>query len=85
MTKVFLIYSFDAKTTSYDLNGNEVNLCQILGRGYGSTPIDAVVNFLENNNWINDFAFENIVVIEINIHNSIQTSFDQMIPIDINR
>lgn len=82
MTKAFLIYSFDTRTTSYDLNGNEINLSQILGKGYGSTPIEALTNFLVNNNWINDFAFENIVVVEINDRNSIHTTLDKVNPID---
>jgi len=83
MVKVFLIYSYDSKTTSYDLNGKEVNLCQILGKGYGSTPTVAINNFIENNTWIKEFSFENIVIIEINEQNCVYTNINQVNAIDI--
>jgi len=83
MVKAFLIYSYDTKTSSYDLNGKEVNMCQILGRGYGSTPDEAILNFIENNSWINEVFFENIIVIEINEHNCLYTTISQAIPLDI--
>ncbi|MCF2143350.1 MAG: hypothetical protein K9W42_06575 [Candidatus Heimdallarchaeota archaeon] len=77
MTKSFLIYSFDSSTVSYDLNGQEVNLCLILGRANGSTPIEAVTDFFNNNPWIREFEFENIAAIEINESNHFYTSISQ--------
>lgn len=68
--KAFLIYSYDDSTLSYDLLGHEVNNCQVLGRGYGNNTDEAVADFIKKNNWLNDFYFKEIVVIEIYEQNS---------------
>ena len=64
MMKKYLFYTTDGFTQ--DIDGKEIENCQLLGTSCGENITIAYKNFLNENNYIKDYNYNHIMAYEIN-------------------
>ena len=60
--KNFLFFTNDGFT--FDCNNKKIENMQILGDGFGKDIFEAFKNFKIEHNYLKDFSFKNVMVIE---------------------
>ena len=60
--KNFIFFTKDGFT--FDNNNKEISNMQILGDGFGKDIFEAFKNFKIEHNYLKDFSFKNVMVIE---------------------
>lgn len=61
--KKFMFYTADGYTQ--DINGKDIENCQILGWGNGVNLNEAHQNFLAEQDYLNEFDFETITAVKV--------------------
>lgn len=63
MIKKYLFYTSDGFTQ--DINGKEIENCQLLGTACGEDITKAYKNFFSENNYIKDYNYNHVMAYEI--------------------
>ena len=60
--KNFLYFTRDGLT--YDCNNKKIENMQILGDGFGDDILEAFINFKNEQKYLKDFSFKNVMAIQ---------------------
>lgn len=65
--KNFMFYTNDGFTQ--DIDGKDIENCQILGWGRGLDLDTATEDFNKNHSYLKDYKYENVISIEVTLEN----------------